>query len=66
VFGEGPAAARILTVGGQPGDQEDREGYPFVGPAGRILDRAWPHLEPAGENQLKGVPDRWHLYQVAS
>ncbi len=40
VFGEGPAAARILMVGEQPGDREDREGHPFVGPAGRILDRA--------------------------
>ncbi len=40
VFGEGPAAARILFVGEQPGDREDREGHPFVGPAGRIFDRA--------------------------
>ncbi|HEX3300093.1 MAG TPA: UdgX family uracil-DNA binding protein [Actinomycetota bacterium] len=40
VFGEGPAAARILFVGEQPGDREDREGHPFVGPAGHILDRA--------------------------
>ena len=40
VFGEGPAAARFMFVGEQPGDHEDREGHPFVGPAGRILDRA--------------------------
>jgi DNA polymerase len=40
VFGEGPADARILFVGEQPGDQEDRAGEPFVGPAGRILDEA--------------------------
>jgi uracil-DNA glycosylase len=40
VFGEGPAKARILMVGEQPGDQEDRAGAPFVGPAGRLLDRA--------------------------
>ncbi|HEV8089623.1 MAG TPA: UdgX family uracil-DNA binding protein [Actinomycetota bacterium] len=40
VFGEGPAAARILFVGEQPGDREDREGHPFVGPAGRIFDHA--------------------------
>ena len=40
VFGEGPAAARFMFVGEQPGDREDREGHPFVGPAGRILDRA--------------------------
>jgi DNA polymerase len=40
VFGEGPARARLVLVGEQPGDQEDRAGAPFVGPAGRILDRA--------------------------
>ncbi len=40
VFGEGPAHARIMLVGEQPGDQEDRSGHPFVGPAGQVLDRA--------------------------
>ncbi|NEW39774.1 UdgX family uracil-DNA binding protein [Nocardia cyriacigeorgica] len=40
VFGEGPASARVLMVGEQPGDQEDLAGHPFVGPAGRLLDRA--------------------------
>jgi len=40
VFGEGNARARIMLVGEQPGDKEDLEGHPFVGPAGRILDRA--------------------------
>ena len=45
VFGEGPPRARILAVGEQPGDQEDRGGRPFIGPAGRLLDRA---LEAAG------------------
>ncbi|MCP2163725.1 UdgX family uracil-DNA binding protein [Goodfellowiella coeruleoviolacea] len=40
VFGAGPADARVLLVGEQPGDQEDRRGQPFVGPAGRLLDRA--------------------------
>lgn len=40
VFGEGAARARILLVGEQPGDSEDVEGHPFVGPAGRTLDRA--------------------------
>ncbi len=40
VFGEGPTGARIILVGGQPGDQEDRSGHPFVGPAGRLLDEA--------------------------
>jgi len=40
VFGAGRRSARILFVGEQPGDQEDRVGKPFVGPAGRLLDRA--------------------------
>lgn len=40
VFGEGPRHAKILIVGEQPGDQEDRAGQPFVGPAGKLLDRA--------------------------
>jgi uracil-DNA glycosylase len=45
VFGEGPIPADVMLVGEQPGDQEDRSGRPFVGPAGRILDEA---LEAAG------------------
>jgi uracil-DNA glycosylase len=40
VFGEGRKAARVMLVGETPGDQEDRQGKPFVGPAGRELDRA--------------------------
>ena len=40
VFGEGPARASIMLVGEQPGDQEDLAGRPFVGPAGKLLDRA--------------------------
>jgi uracil-DNA glycosylase family protein len=40
VFGEGPPGAHTMLVGEQPGDKEDRAGKPFVGPAGRILDRA--------------------------
>ena len=40
VFGEGPARARLMLVGEMPGDREDREGKPFVGPAGRELDDA--------------------------
>jgi uracil-DNA glycosylase len=40
VFGRGPADARIVLVGEQPGDQEDLRGAPFVGPAGEVLDRA--------------------------
>lgn len=45
VFGEGPARARMMMVGEQPGDSEDRLGHPFVGPAGRVLHRA---MEEAG------------------
>src|SRR4051794_35457063 len=45
VFGEGPARARVMMVGEQPGDAEDVAGHPFVGPAGKLLDRA---LEEAG------------------
>jgi uracil-DNA glycosylase len=45
VFGDGRKASRIMLVGEQPGDREDRAGEPFVGPAGRELDRA---LEAAG------------------
>jgi DNA polymerase len=40
VFGEGPKTARVMLVGEQPGDQEDIQGEPFVGPAGGLLDRA--------------------------
>ena len=45
VFGEGAVHAAVLFVGEQPGDQEDKQGKPFVGPAGRVLDEA---LEEAG------------------
>src|SRR3954452_13698722 len=45
VLGEGPAKARLMLVGEQPGDREVIEGHPFVGPAGALLDRA---LEDAG------------------
>jgi uracil-DNA glycosylase len=40
VFGDGPKRARIMLIGEQPGDQEDRQGEPFVGPAGALLDKA--------------------------
>jgi uracil-DNA glycosylase len=52
VFGAGDPHARVMLVGEQPGDEEDRTGLPFVGPAGRLLDRA---LEAAGV-------ERAHLY----
>ena len=45
VFGEGPADARIMFVGEQPGDQEDLAGRPFVGPAGQLFDRAMAEAE---------------------
>ena len=45
VFGEGPVPARLMLVGETPGDQEDRQGRPFVGPAGKLLDRC---LDAAG------------------
>ncbi|MCA1646404.1 MAG: UdgX family uracil-DNA binding protein [Chloroflexi bacterium] len=40
VFGDGPASAKVMFVGEQPGESEDRAGQPFVGPAGRVLDDA--------------------------
>jgi uracil-DNA glycosylase len=48
VFGEGPSDAQLMFVGEQPGDQEDKAGRPFVGPAGRIFDQA---LEQVGINR---------------
>jgi len=50
VFGEGPKRAPLLLVGEQPGDQEDLAGKPFIGPAGKILDRA---LEEVGIDRNK-------------
>jgi len=50
VFGEGPAKARVVLVGEQPGDQEDLAGKPFVGPAGHMLNKA---LEDAGIEREK-------------
>ncbi|HKV95160.1 MAG TPA: UdgX family uracil-DNA binding protein [Candidatus Angelobacter sp.] len=48
VFGEGSARAHVMMVGEQPGDKEDRQGRPFVGPAGAVLDKA---LAAAGINR---------------
>jgi DNA polymerase len=45
VFGEGPRRARLILLGETPGDEEDKQGHPFVGPAGRLLDSA---LDDAG------------------
>src|ERR1051326_3427424 len=50
VFGEGPKTAPIMLVGEQPGDSEDIAGKPFVGPAGKIMNRA---LEEAGIDRKK-------------
>jgi uracil-DNA glycosylase family protein len=50
VFGEGPVHAPLMLVGEQPGDEEDRAGHPFVGPAGRLLERA---LEEAGIDRAR-------------
>jgi uracil-DNA glycosylase family protein len=50
VFGEGAARSEVMMVGEQPGDREDLSGRPFVGPAGRILDRA---LDDAGIDRRK-------------
>ncbi len=50
VFGEGPVSAELMLVGEEPGDHEDIEGHPFVGPAGRVLDKA---LKEAGLDRGK-------------
>jgi DNA polymerase len=50
VFGEGAPSAEVMFVGEQPGDQEDKAGRPFVGPAGKLLDEA---LEDAGIDRTK-------------
>ncbi|HEU0155537.1 MAG TPA: UdgX family uracil-DNA binding protein, partial [Stellaceae bacterium] len=50
VFGEGPEKARIMLVGEQPGDAEDLAGRPFVGPAGKLLDR---YLAEAGIDRAR-------------
>jgi uracil-DNA glycosylase family protein len=56
VFGEGPARARVMMVGEQPGDREDLEGHPFVGPAGKLLDRAFEEAGiPRGDVYLTNV-----------
>ncbi|MFD0206165.1 MULTISPECIES: UdgX family uracil-DNA binding protein [Saccharothrix] len=49
VFGAGPENARLMLVGEQPGDVEDRQGEPFVGPAGRLLDKALDEADLARE-----------------
>jgi uracil-DNA glycosylase len=56
VLGEGPRGARVMLVGEQPGDREDIEGHPFVGPAGGVLDRALAAAElPRADVYLTNV-----------
>jgi DNA polymerase len=50
VFGEGPEAADLMLMGEVPGDQEDKSGHPFVGPAGKLLDRALVEAEIDRDN----------------
>jgi len=45
VFGEGSDSAKVMLIGEQPGDMEDRQDHPFVGPAGRLLDKALTEAE---------------------
>src|SRR5690349_19695175 len=53
VFGEGPSKADVMMVGEQPGDAEDLAGHPFVGPAGKLLERALE--EAASDRRLVSV-----------
>jgi DNA polymerase len=64
VWGEGPLGARLMLVGEQPGDREDLEGRPFVGPAGQLLRAAldelhWPHEQLYLTNAVKHFKYEW-------
>jgi DNA polymerase len=64
VWGEGPVGARLMLVGEQPGDREDLEGRPFVGPAGQLLRAAldelhWPHDQLYLTNAVKHFKYEW-------
>ncbi|UUX96203.1 UdgX family uracil-DNA binding protein [Aquabacterium sp. J223] len=64
VWGEGPLRPALMLVGEQPGDQEDHQGRPFVGPAGRLLDRAlaqlqWPRERLYVTNAVKHFKFEW-------
>lgn len=64
VWGEGPAGAPLMLVGEQPGDHEDLQGRPFVGPAGMLLDRAlsqlgWPRERLYVTNAVKHFKFEW-------
>src|SRR2546429_1305660 len=59
VFGEGAEHSRMMLIGEQPGDQEDLQGKPFVGPAGRLLERALDEAgihRPPGDGPNPGKP----------
>jgi uracil-DNA glycosylase family protein len=64
VFGEGPADAEMVLLGEQPGDQEDKQGHPFVGPAGGVLRRALEEIgvDPGRTYMTNAVKHfRWEL-----
>jgi DNA polymerase len=64
VPGEGPRLAAVAFVGEQPGDAEDREGRPFVGPAGRLLDRALAEAEiDRSESYLTNAVKQFHFVE---
>lgn len=64
VFGTGPSSARVMFIGEQPGDEEDLNGRPFVGPAGKLLDRALESLGLAREHfYLTNVVKHFHFEQ---
>ncbi|MDV3220298.1 UdgX family uracil-DNA binding protein [Intrasporangium sp.] len=63
VMGDGPVPARLMLIGEQPGDKEDLAGLPFVGPAGRLLDRALVEagIDPAGTFRTNVVKHFRHV-----
>ena len=63
VFGEGAPQARLMFVGEAPGDQEDRQGRPFVGPAGQLFDRALQEVERHGKPERSAFQFEGHEIQ---
>jgi uracil-DNA glycosylase len=61
VFGEGPTPAAVMLLGEEPGDQEDRQGRPFVGPAGRLLDEKHFKWEPRGKRRIHQKPNAMEI-----
>lgn len=65
VFGEGAANARVMFVGEQPGDQEDKDGRPFVGPSGWLLDRALADARlPRGETYVTNAVKHFRFESI--